>query len=152
MKKTFTFILAIFFLMFAVGCSKKTTNEIQERNGLIYQPNEEEPFTGTYKINYSDGASEEINYSDGKLDGLKIIWSASGQKLEEINYNDGEKNGLATTWLNNGQKITEDNYNNGKLDGKSTEWFNTGEMKAQAIFKDGKFKELTQDQFGKIRN
>jgi antitoxin component YwqK of YwqJK toxin-antitoxin module len=77
MKKISAFILAISFLIFIGGCSEKTTekttSEIQERNGLAYAINENEPFTGVHKAFYPNGQKKrESYYKDGKSNGLTL--------------------------------------------------------------------------------
>ncbi len=90
MKKTSAILLAISFLMLAGGCSEKTTETIQERNGLYYVANETTPFTGTFETKFSNGQKEtESNFKDGKLDGLATTWFESGQKEPESNFKDG---------------------------------------------------------------
>jgi hypothetical protein len=90
MKKTLAIILSIICLIFAVGCSEKVTDTIQERDGLAYLPNETKPFTGVYIINYPNGQKyAEIHYKDGKKEGLETDWYENGQKEIEGNYKDG---------------------------------------------------------------
>jgi antitoxin component YwqK of YwqJK toxin-antitoxin module len=54
----------------------------QERNGLVYLPNETKPFTGVF-----------------------VGWHHNGQKKSEENYKDGKKDGTHTSWHYNGQKF-----------------------------------------------
>ena len=116
MKKTLAIILSIICLIFAVDCSAKVTNTVQERDGLIYIPNETTPFTGVYIPTYPNGQKkEERNVKDGKQEGLTINWFENGQKESEINYKDGKAEGLTTLWGENGQKKAEINYKNGIL-------------------------------------
>ncbi|TSA39372.1 MAG: toxin-antitoxin system YwqK family antitoxin, partial [Methylococcaceae bacterium] len=89
MKKTLAIILSIVCLMFAVGCSEKVTDTIQERDGLAYLPNETKPFTGVYILSYlNQQKKEETHYKDGKLEGLGIVWYENGQKKSEGNVKD----------------------------------------------------------------
>ena len=136
MKKTSAVILAISFLVVA-GCSEKTTETIQERNGLAYLPNETTPFTGTKIAAFPNGQKKsEINYKDGKPNGLMTMWLENGQKEAEINYKDGEQN-LLTTFFENGQKKSEGNFKDGKPNGLMTTWFENGQKEAEGNFKDG---------------
>ena len=64
--------------------------EGQNRNGLVYLPNQEEPFTGKNLCKYENGQiREQGNYKDGKQDGKWTAWYENGQKLSERNYKDG---------------------------------------------------------------
>ena len=52
----------------------KKTTVIQERNGLIYIPNETTPFTGVYIPTYPNGQKKsEGNVKDDKLEGLVTL-------------------------------------------------------------------------------
>jgi len=99
MKKTLAIILSIVCLMFAVGCSEKVTDTIQERDGLIYIPNETTPFTGVYILSYlNQQKKEETHYKDGIPKGLTTGWYENGQKKSEGNVKDGKQEGLSTSW------------------------------------------------------
>jgi antitoxin component YwqK of YwqJK toxin-antitoxin module len=64
--------------------------EGQERNGLVYLPNQEEPFTGKNLCKYENGQNKvKGNYKDGKPDGKWTWWYENGQKKEESNYKYG---------------------------------------------------------------
>ncbi len=116
MKKTLAIILSIVCLMFAVGCSEKVTDTIQEHDGLAYIPNETTPFTGVYIRTYPNGQKQfEINYKDGKYEGLQTGWYENGLKIGESNWKDGKPEGLVTEWYENGQKKSEGNYKDGIL-------------------------------------
>ena len=87
--------------------------DAQNRNGLVYLPNQQEPFSGKNLCEYENGQKKfEGGVKDGKLDG----------KL--------------TAWYENGQKKYEKNYKNGKQDGKKIEWDEFGQIEEEvAIFK-----------------
>jgi antitoxin component YwqK of YwqJK toxin-antitoxin module len=91
-----------------IGLKERITTVIQVRNGIVFLPNENEPYTGKYEEYDSDGHKRaEETYKDGKLNGLLILWYENGQKTMEIKYKDGKENGLATHWDVNGQKMDE---------------------------------------------
>lgn len=153
MKKISAVILAISFFIMANGCSEKTTDKIEEKNGLAYAPNETEPFTGQYKISYPNeqklviayrnGQKEaETNYKNGKRNGLGILWYKNGQKKFEANYKDDKTDGLKTLWYKNGQKMSEGSDKNGKRDGLLTHWRENGEKIREENYKDGKLNGL----------
>ena len=109
MKKLSAVLLAISFLVIAPGCSEKTTETIQERNGLYYVANETTPFTGTFETKFSNGQKQSTaNFKDGKENGLVTFFFENGQKESEVNYKNGKINGLTTRWLENGQIIKKD--------------------------------------------
>ena len=64
--------------------------EGQERNGLVYLPNQEEPFTGKNLCKYDNGQKKvEGRIKDGKKEGKWTWWHENGQIESEINYKDG---------------------------------------------------------------
>ena len=138
MKKTLAIILSIICLIFAVGCSEKVTDTIQERDGLAYLPNETKPFTGVYISTFPNGQKyAEINYKEGKQEGLTTLWDENGQKKAEINYKEGKEEGLTTLWYENGQKESEINVKDGKEEGLETFWGENGQKQAERNYKDG---------------
>jgi len=76
---------------------------IQKRDGLYYQVNESEPYSGWSKRMYF--LSEQIEslapFKDGKLDGLATHWYKNGQKKTETTYKDGESVSQRS-WPSNG--------------------------------------------------
>jgi antitoxin component YwqK of YwqJK toxin-antitoxin module len=91
----------------------------QERNGLVYLPNENKPFSG--KFCKTELSSEE-NYKDGKRVGEYIEWHENGQKKSEGSYKDGKRVGEYIEWHENGQKKSEGSYKDGKKIGVSVNW------------------------------
>jgi len=86
---------------------------LEERDGLMFEPNSEKPFTGKYVIYWNDGdeqKKEAINYKNGVLDGLYTKWYENGQKSLEANFKNGKLDGLETIWYENGQKKYELNW------------------------------------------
>jgi antitoxin component YwqK of YwqJK toxin-antitoxin module len=76
--------------------------EGQERNGLVYLPNQEEPFTGKNLCKYENGQKKvEGSYKDGKEDGKWTWWYENGQIQSEANWKDGKIDEW-TRWNENG--------------------------------------------------
>ncbi len=88
---TISFVCIVSSLLSGCGSVEETIckeTEGQERNGLVYLPNQEEPFTGKNLCKYENGQNKvEGNYKDGKLDGKWTFWYENGQKQSEVNYN-----------------------------------------------------------------
>jgi antitoxin component YwqK of YwqJK toxin-antitoxin module len=65
---------------------------LEYRNGLRYQVNESEPYSGWSKRMYflSEQIGSLAHFKDGKLDGLATHWYKNGQKKTETTYKDGE--------------------------------------------------------------
>ncbi len=108
---TILFVCIVSSLLSGCGSVEETIckeTEGQIRNGLVYLPNQEEPFTGKNLCGWDNG-----------------------QKAIEGNWKDGREDGKWTRWYVNGQKKSEGNYKDGKNDGKSTSWYENGQIKAE---------------------
>ena len=155
--------LAIALLMVGCGDGNVDYEDLEYRNGVMYLPHEEAPFTGRAERFYQNGQKgeesnwkdglkdgpvtkwfengqkeEEENWKDGMEDGLWTYWYENGQKREEGNLKDGKSVGLLTKWWKNGQKGSEDNYKDGRQDGLSTWWYKNGQKRQESNWKDGK--------------
>ena len=117
-------------------------SKLQDREGVMYLPNEETPFTGRAESFYENGQKElESNYKDGKPDGPWTWWYESGQKEREGNYKDGKKDGLLTWWYENGQKKVEANHKDGEPDGPTILYNEDGTERGRSTYKDGELGE-----------
>ena len=115
--------LLLFAALLLAGCGEKAASDsaikeaIEEavdfesldepyRNGLRYQVNESEPYSGWAKRMYH--LSEQIeclaHFKDGKPDGLWTAWHENGQKAEEVTYKDG-KELSAKYWNSKGEEV-----------------------------------------------
>ena len=100
-------LVLLFAALLVAGCGEKAASDsaikeaieeavdfesLEYRNGLRYQVNESEPYSGWSKRMYF--LSEQIEslapFKDGKLDGLATHWYKNGQKKTETTYKDGE--------------------------------------------------------------
>ena len=116
-------------------CSEK---EGQTRNGLVYLPNQEEPFTGKNLCKYDSGQkANEGNFKDGEKDGKWTWWYENGQKESEGNWKDGKEEGKWTEWYQNGQIKSEKNYKDWERDGKWTWWDENDQKLDEKNYKDG---------------
>lgn len=116
MKKLFYILFLVFFLS---ACTEKITSTLQKKNGLSYELNSEEPFTGIYLVYRNEQGDDNKN------------------KYEETHFKGGKRHGLRTKWYDNGQKKSEANYKGGQLDGIKTTWFRNGKKKSIKDFSEG---------------
>ena len=66
-------------------------DSLQYRDGLHYQTNESEPYSGWTKKMYDSGQVQFLaQFKDGKLDGLFTSWHENGQKWGEETYKNGK--------------------------------------------------------------
>ena len=109
--------------------------KLRDRNGVMYLPNEETPFTGRGKKFHENGQKKvEINFKDGKLDGLWTRWYESGQKNAEGNWKDN-KLMSAKAWKPNGEKCPVTNLQDGN--GFLVRYNDDGTEKRRETYKDG---------------
>ena len=136
-------LILILCLVALAGCEQRTVDVslLQTRSdGLIYLPNESEPYSGLVtqarsQIGISRG---EFEVSDGKLTGVERMWNESGQLAWEENYVDGRANGLTRAWHGNGQLASEAPYSDGKQNGLHRAWHENGELSLEVSYVDGK--------------
>jgi antitoxin component YwqK of YwqJK toxin-antitoxin module len=130
MKLNIVFAVCCAFIISA--CWEKQVTSLQFRNGLAYEVNQVDPFTGRLKGRYV-----EATFKDGKKHGLYTEWFNNGQKYIEENYKNGMKDGPYTNWYENGQKKSEGNYKDGKRIGLSTDWYDSGQKRVVGNYDNG---------------
>lgn len=144
MKKIFIILVLFFPILISFnsyGVSSDITicveTDAQNRSGVIYLPNQTEPFSGNNLCEYENGQIKtKGTIKDGKADGKHTEWFKDGHMRSESNYKDG--NELVRVKYKNGWKQYEINYKDGKAHGKFTAWHQNGQIDTESIFKDGK--------------
>ena len=130
--------IIISLLILLIGCSTDL-DTLEDRVGVYYKINSEEPFSGTIIKKYESGQEQTKGYlKNGREDGVWTTWYENGQKSSEGNYKDGEYDGLHNTWYENGQKSFEGNYEDGVYDGLHTVWYEDGQKKWELTYDNGK--------------
>lgn len=163
MNKCFLVILSlgISTLSFAQK-NKISVFELDQINGLFFQRNTIDPFTGTALDKHSNGKKKlsvpikngkfqgtvrewakdgtkiyEAEYNQGKQHGKELQWYANGEKKVELNYIEGQPSGICTEWHKNGKKKSEGNFALGKEEGRHYWWFANGQMDQEIPYKNG---------------
>ena len=151
MKRLLVIVLP---LLLIVGCSQKPVEDstLINKDGLMYLPDSDKPYTGEVFTNYSTG---EKLYQGTYEDGLLLNYSylnKDGSVKEPINYEttlverddfyytkDTNKpySGQVFSLYDDGKKKEEGTYKNGKPDGLWKEWYENGQKKYEGSFKDG---------------
>jgi len=152
MKKT---LLTILSLLLIVGCSQKPVDEttLIEKDGVMYLPDSDSPYSGEVFTNYSSGEKE---YQGTYENGLLVTYSylnKDGSVKEPVNMETLIDRGGNLFEINGQKPYTGDVfelYDNGnrKLSGilkggklvSRTEWdyYKNGQKKSEENFKDGK--------------
>lgn len=70
----------------------KVVDYLQQKNGIFYEVNAEQPFTGKLLEKNRNGQKRyEGNFENGKPYGLTTWWHENGQKRFEGNFENGER-------------------------------------------------------------
>jgi len=114
-------VLMIVAVLAAAGCA--TTKEptvvdgeyLVERDGLWYELDSEDPFTGVMAEYWPGGEKKvEAELVDGKVHGRLTEWYEDGQEASRAEYVDGELHGEAAAWYEDGQKMAEVEFIDGE--------------------------------------
>lgn len=110
----------------------------QDRNGIKFEVNHDEPYTGWVVGFYQNRQKRiESQYKAGRLDGSEITWYDNGQKSSETQHTNGVTHGLRSTWYRMGNIQQEIRYVSGKLHGISRSFFVNGKIQREESFKAG---------------
>ena len=89
-----TILLSMLLLVISFGCGEDVVVEdlkLEERNGVMYLPSDEEPYTGEYLKWHENGQKqEEGTYKDGKFDGVFTVWDKQGNIIKQGTFKNGE--------------------------------------------------------------
>ena len=154
MKKTVLLITSLVFITsLSFSQSKMDINHLIDRDGQLYAPDNDQPYTGkVFDFHKSGQKKREETFKDGELNGLSTIYHENGQKKSEGNHKDGKLDGLWTNWYENEQKSSEITYKNGReyiirtykdgeREGLWTWWYGNGQKFYEDLYKDGELIE-----------
>ena len=150
MKKT---LLTILSLLLIVGCSQKPVDEttLIEKDGVMYLPDSDSPYSGEVFTNYSSGEKE---YQGTYENGLLVTYSylnKDGSVKEPVNMEtlidrggnlfeiNGQKpyTGDVFELYDNGNRKLSGILKGGKLDKEWIEWYSNGQMMSKKNYIDG---------------
>jgi antitoxin component YwqK of YwqJK toxin-antitoxin module len=110
------YLILLLSLLVLTACAKPDVlaDKLDKRNGIIYQVDSDEPFTGRSMRFYENGQLENTtDYKDGKKDGLSVWFWENGNMGQRANLKEGKKNGLLEAFNKNGELIRSVIYKNG---------------------------------------
>lgn len=119
-------------MLFLISCSEKEVvqKSLTERNGKVYEVNQEKPFTGLSFTKYSNEQfKEKGRYKKGLQSGLWEYFTKQGQLTKSIEYKNGKRNGESKEYTNKGAIRTEANYKKDNLHGKMITYYSNGQVK-----------------------
>jgi uncharacterized protein len=140
------------------------SSKVQDRNGVLFLPNQTKPFSGDNLCSFDNGQfKSKGRYIDGLKSGLWTEWKKNGIKVSEEIFTQGElqsktffsdlhyqkigkiyyingKESSKTTWsyYRNLQMKFEQNTKNGKAHGIQTDWYENGQKMLEGNFINGK--------------
>ncbi|MGB3345515.1 MAG: hypothetical protein WBA61_16520 [Aequorivita sp.] len=141
-------LLIVATIFFYVSCGQKELgiDQISMRNGLAYQVNKDNPFTGKV-IHKLENGQVLISgaYSNGKKDGKWSEFYQNGQiKLKE-EFKDGHYDGIVENFMENGIMKSHETYKDNSLNGACEYFSDNGTLIKKATYLNdelhGEFKE-----------
>ncbi len=121
-----------------LGVLEVSHDKLVERDGVTYQIDSDEPFTGRSVEFHQDGKLwRKTDYEDGKADGFYQMFHANGQLATRVNYKDGEKEGLGEWFWENGQLGQIGYFEDGKKEGLYEMFNEKGVLIRSVIYKNG---------------
>ena len=143
-------LLTILCLVLLVSCSNEVPTEVTPqplevvtgpflvRDGITYDQNTNEPFTGIVEEFHENGQlMGRGNFIDGKREGLKEVFYRNGQLQYRGNHIDGEIDGLSESFHGNGQLRWRTNYIDGKLEGPLEYFDRNGNLTKTETYRNG---------------
>ena len=138
-------ILLILCLVFLVSCSQKevTSDQIVEKQELVYEVNSTTPFTGVI-VDYHDNGElwSSINYKDGKREGLYETYYANGQLQVKETYKNDLQHGEFLLFYENGQVWLKGTFKYGLEQGEFLNFHENGQLSVRDYRKYGKVEGL----------
>ncbi|MFK7807217.1 MAG: toxin-antitoxin system YwqK family antitoxin [Saprospiraceae bacterium] len=138
----YLFALSVLLLPFLVEAQKKKKilfYELDVHDGLFFQPNTIDPYTGLAYEEFEKGKKKaHIPIKNGKINGKVKGWEMNGEKVYEAEYEMGTMVGTEKQWYATGAKKLTISYVDGKPDGVCTEWFKNGSKKSEGYYTRGK--------------
>ena len=147
-------IVSIICMFLFFSCAEKVERDsgesaIEIREGLVYQAQDGELFTGTITEEFDSGIIKSIEpYSAGKRDGLWTEWYENGNGKKEVAFVEGNPHGEMKLWYKNGEPREVRSFYHGVKNGISAEWYPSGMLKRSGYYhmgeRDGTWTEWSE--------
>ena len=156
MKRLLT-VTIFLFASLLYSQTKYDINNLIDKDGLKYAPNDDKPYTGRVFDSYDNG-QKMLNgrYRKGLMNGHWMYYYENGQIRFQGRFINGDgsypddypdslkylpfggRNGKWTTWYENRQKLYKGTYKDGERNGLQTWWYENGQKGYEGTFKDAK--------------
>ena len=118
---------------------KISSPNLEIRNGLFYEPNQFEPFSGTAHKLFDNGTLHTaFSFKNGKLHGDENRYFHNGRKGYVRRWKNGKMDGIWEEWHRNARKDFEIYFKDGVRHGKETYFSRNGREAQVRIWENGK--------------
>ena len=126
--------MVLMFLLFPALALGETIDDLEYRDGLIYENFSDVLFTGNIT-----GKTEQGTIRNGKKEGLWVYYYDNGQLSYKGTFKVGKKDGPWVYYHSNGQLSYKVTYKDNKKDGPWVHYyFLNGQVSSRGDYKDGK--------------
>ncbi len=133
------------FIGLLIGCTHSIDLEnLVFKDGLYYEVDSNEPYTGDVKVFYSDDITDPgvgsglLSYApDWYKNIISNLRNKKGQLIFETKLNEGKIVGALKEWYENGQLRTSTVYDNGVQQEYEKEWYENGQLKTFSQIENG---------------
>lgn len=137
----FLVFLFLLFSFYSCGGEAKTveSSQIVKRQGMVYEINQEEPFTGKVVDKYPNGQIKgSAELEKGKANGKTVIYYENGQIKESMDMVEGDLVGEYKKYAENGQILEEGTFKGFRNpEGRGVKYYENGNKKEEGEYKDG---------------
>ena len=125
--------------------NKENEVNLVERQGIWFEVNSQEPFTGVAEDFFRNGQLRaKVEMKAGLYDGLVETYFESGQLEQRANFKAGLYDGLFEEFFESGQLAQKINMKANLRDGLSEEYYEDGGVKEKANYKAGVLTETLE--------
>ena len=138
---TLILVPGIYLTLWSGVLAEESKHECYTRiDGICYEPDSNQPYTGVYTDYYENGQLESrINYKNGKREGFGERFYDSGEVYWRRNWKGGELHGVWESFYINGKTKILSNWKNGKeLNQTRFTYYESGKLRQKGAFKGDK--------------
>lgn len=131
--------LALGVLLVAPASAQVNVENLESREGLVYEKGAASPFTGTLIRHHADGSEQQsIEYQAGIRHGETREWDANGILRTVRNHSANRLHGPDLIYDHNGKLLRSAEYSNGVSNGATIWYYPDGTVKWETHYSDGK--------------
>ncbi|HOY11594.1 MAG TPA: toxin-antitoxin system YwqK family antitoxin [Saprospiraceae bacterium] len=139
-NKNLVYILQFFVLILVLSACNQYEKTYYDDGKLKekYQINKDKEKDGAYLRYHANGTlAEETNYQNGLQEGLRKIFTESGDLEFTSTYADGKLNGPRKVYFPTGKLRVDSNYKDDQLIGTFYKYYENGNLQEEVTFVEG---------------